>query len=86
MAIDPFTEEMFSLQDAAKKLPPLRAGRPVNVSTIWRWVTNGYKGIKLETINIGERTMTSTDAMSRFFQEITEATISSRGKKPKRRN
>jgi hypothetical protein len=68
MMIDPQTESLVSLTDAAKSLP----NRP-NLTTVWRWRNRGVRGIKLETILIGGRRMTSREALSRFFAATTAA-------------
>jgi hypothetical protein len=66
--IDPETEDVISLTDAAKSLP----GRP-NITTIWRWRNRGVRGVKLETFLQGGRRMTSREALSRFFAATTAA-------------
>ena len=66
--IDPQNESLVSLTDAAKSLP----GRP-NITTSWRWRNRGVRGIKLETVLIGGRRMTSREALSRFFAATTAA-------------
>jgi hypothetical protein len=33
---------------------PLRCGKKVNYSTLWRWVKQGCRGHKLQTIRIGQ--------------------------------
>jgi hypothetical protein len=70
MSIDPWTEDLLSLSQAARRLPRLRAGRPVSPSTIWRWAAHGIRGIKLETIPVGGRTCTSAQALRRFFKAL----------------
>ena len=67
--INPETETLVSLTDVAKSLP----GRP-NITTIWRaWQNRGIRGVRLETILIGGRHMTSREAMARFFAATTAA-------------
>jgi hypothetical protein len=61
-------EKLFSLTEAAKLAP-----RRLNVATLWRWRTSGCRGVKLETILIGGRRMTSRDALARFFAAVTAA-------------
>lgn len=66
--IDPQNERLFPLTDAAKEVPH----RP-NVTTLWRWQTRGIRGVKLETLLVGGRRMTSREALSRFFAATTAA-------------
>jgi hypothetical protein len=73
MPIDIRSEEIFSLT-AATKLPCFRnrrGGRPINVSTLWRWATTGCRGIKLESILAGGSRATSLEAVERFFEQLT---------------
>jgi hypothetical protein len=66
--IDHEREELLTLTAATKLLP----GRP-NVATLWRWRTAGCRGVKLETVLIGGRRMTSREALARFFAATTAA-------------
>jgi hypothetical protein len=73
MPIDIRSEEIFTLT-AATKLPCFRnrrAGKRINVSTIWRWATVGVRGVKLETIMAGGSRATSLEAIERFFEALT---------------
>ena len=73
MLIDIRTEPLFSLTEATK-LPCFqnrRAGKRLNVSTIWRWATVGVRGVKLETIMAGGNRATSLEAIERFFEQLT---------------
>lgn len=62
-------EHLLSITVAAREVP----GRP-HVSTIWRWVNRGVRGVKLETIMVGGRRFTSREALERFNQRITAVT------------
>lgn len=64
-------EQTISLAAAARMLPPGRRGRPVNLSTILRWVLDGVRGsagqpIRLEAVRMGGRWLTSVEALERF--------------------
>ena len=56
--IDINEEEVISLTQVSKEYP----GRP-NASTVWRWHARGLHGIRLETIVLGGRRMTSREAL-----------------------
>ena len=71
MAIDPLSEPTLSLTQAARRLPRLRAGRPVHPSTVWRWALTGLRGIRLETVLVGGVRVTSEAALRRFFDRAT---------------
>lgn len=70
--IDPNTENLLSLAQAAKHLPKRRGGRPVHVSCVYRWTTTGCKGVILESIQIGGTRCTSKEALARFFRRLTD--------------
>jgi hypothetical protein len=76
MAIDALTETLRSFAEAARRLPALRAGKPVNPSTLWRWTTRGIRArhgllVRLESIKIGGTTCTSDQALQRFFHALS---------------
>ena len=62
------------------KLIPGRNGRRLNPTTPWRWATKGSRTpagavVKLEVIRCGGRTLTSVEAVKRFFDRLTAATV-----------
>lgn len=63
--IDTVTENVVSISAAARLVP----GRP-SVRTVWRWTTHGCRGATLETLLIGGRRFTSTEAIARFLHAI----------------
>jgi hypothetical protein len=69
--IDVNSERVISLADAAKLLPKRRAGKKPHVATLYRWVADGVKGIKLESIMVGSTRCTSREALQRFFDALT---------------
>jgi hypothetical protein len=81
MAIDPLNDDTLSLNQAARRLPCLRAGRPVHTSTLWRWAQKGLRGVKLETAMVGGIRVTSEAALRAFFAEVS-ATATPEGKAP----
>jgi hypothetical protein len=69
-------EELLTLPEAAKLLPPLRLGRPVTGSALWRWAVRGVRlssgsRLKLEIIAIGSRVFTSREALERLCERKT---------------
>lgn len=71
--IDLRTEEVFSLNEAAKKnlLPARRAGKRPNVATFYRWAQRGVRGVVLETIQVGGTKCTSAEAIQRFCERLS---------------
>ncbi|MCD0458659.1 DUF1580 domain-containing protein [Roseiconus lacunae] len=47
-------------------------GKSVDRSTIYRWIFSGVRGVKLEHARIGNRIVTSRQALHRFFTHLTE--------------
>jgi hypothetical protein len=66
--IDAYAESLLGISQAAHQSP----GRP-HISTVWRWINRGIRGIKLETVMIGGRRYTSAEALERFFERTTAA-------------
>jgi len=73
MSIDPLTEELVSMADAASLLPKRRGGAKLSLSTLWRWSTRGAKGVRLETVRVGSGVYTTRDALRRFIEARTAA-------------
>jgi hypothetical protein len=76
MPIDPATETLRSFAEAARRLPPLRKGRPVNPATLWRWATRGVRTrdgvpVRLEILKLGGTCCTSDEALARFFRALS---------------
>ena len=60
--LDLLAEDVIPLNEVPEEIP----GR-VDVSTVWRWAQRGVGGIKLETVKIGGKKLTSRQALSRFI-------------------
>src|SRR5208282_374235 len=74
--IDVSTEKLITLPEAARAIPPARGGKKTSISTILRWITCGTKApsgllVRLEGCRIGERWMTSFEAIQRFAERLT---------------
>ena len=66
-------ETVLPLARAAKTLPRKRNGKPTHTATLYRWSSAGLRGIKLEVIRVGGCVCTSTEALQRFFDRLTES-------------
>lgn len=64
--IDLETENLLSLHDVPKILPPRPNGKRVHISAIYRWAQRGIRGQRLEVIRVGGTTYTSREALQRF--------------------
>lgn len=68
-----FADLMRLLADALiqfKDAPPLLQKR-VHASTAWRWTNRGANGIKLETVGIEGKRLTSVQAVTRFLKRTS---------------
>jgi hypothetical protein len=70
--IDMNNEELLSLVEATKTIPPIDGKRP-HASSLWRWASKGVRGVKLEHLRVGRRVVTTREALQRFFQAVAEA-------------
>jgi hypothetical protein len=70
--IDPLTEYVVTLRQAAKSCPRRRSGKHPHVSCMYRWTTEGCRGVVLESIQVGGTRCTSHEALKRFFRRLTD--------------
>ena len=72
-------ESLISFGQAAKLVPPYRGTKPnANPSTLFRWAYTGVKlpngeRLKLEAIRLGNRWLTSKEALQRFSDTLSAA-------------
>ena len=69
--IDINTESLVSFAEVPAWLPRRRGNRRVHVSTIHRWARRGCRGVRLEFIQVGGTMCTSTEAIQRFCDRLT---------------
>lgn len=74
--IDIESETLVPVGDVPRSLPPRRSGRPLHVSTVYRWILRGVRGIRLEAIRIGGTTYTTVEAIQRFSDRLTTPAVS----------
>src|SRR5262245_9743292 len=78
MAIDIERENLLTLAQAARHLPCLRGDRKIHVSTLYRWISCGVRGVRLESVRLGRTVMTSREALQRFADRLSLRDSSSR--------
>ena len=69
--IDVCSDELLTLKAVAKMLPSGRAGKRVHFSTVFRWATNGVRGVKLETVKVGHTRYTTREALNDFAERLS---------------
>src|SRR5262245_11402929 len=73
--LDISNEDLITLDEAAQLIPVGRCRRLLNLSTIFRWITEGVGGIRLDAIRIGARWLTTEAALQQFARQLTEAAL-----------
>ena len=71
-------KQIINLTQAAKILP-LRRGKRIAISTLWRWCRKGLHGVQLDYVRIGRNIATSREALNRFFNALAEMDTLSEG-------
>jgi hypothetical protein len=76
MSSNLLNEQLMGLAQAARRIPSGRRDRPVNPSTLFRWVHDGVKlptgsVVRLEAVRMGGRWLTSLEALQRFAEAQT---------------
>jgi len=76
-------ERLVPVLSLAALLPPSRSGKPLARQAAWRWVTKGLPGpdgvrVRLESIRVGRRWLTSLAAVARFFARTTGKPVAPR--------
>ena len=79
LMIDITRENVISLTTAAKLLPARRGGRRPHVSCLYRWTVAGFRGIVLDSVQVGGTRCTSVEAIQRFCQGLTDLSTVPRG-------
>lgn len=69
--IDINQERTFPLNVVRDRAPRKQHGRKLDLGTIYRWVTRGVKGERLEVLYVGGQIYTSMEALQRFFERVT---------------
>jgi hypothetical protein len=66
----------LNLGQAARRFPSYRESKPVNPSTVFRWITGGVRlpggaRVRLDAVRLGGRWLTSVQAIERFIAAQT---------------
>ena len=77
-------EQLYSPAAAkASNIPGHRGGTRLNGATVWRFIHKGKivngELIRLEAVRVGDRWLTSVEALNRFFTKLTAATLPASG-------
>lgn len=72
MRIDLENERLIPLRDVARMFPG-RTGRGVSMATVWRWVTRGRHGVRLESVFVGGQRHSSRSAVESWIVNCNRA-------------
>jgi len=64
-------DTLLSPGEVIELLPPRRRGRKAHKSTVFRWFTTGYKGLRLPFLQVGHQRCTSINALQSFLSALT---------------
>lgn len=73
MPIDIAAERLILVRDVPAYMPLSRHGRPIHLSAVYRWMTQGVCGVRLPTVYIAGHRYTSAEALSRYWADVTSA-------------
>jgi hypothetical protein len=65
-------ETVIPLAEVPKYVPTRRGGKKLHAATAFRWVKDGVRGVKLESLRVGGTLCTSVQALQRFFERLSE--------------
>jgi hypothetical protein len=65
-------DELLTFKEIAKRLPTRRNGRPVSSNTIFRWASNGCRGIKLQYVQVGANKCSTLKMVEEFFAALAQ--------------
>lgn len=80
--VDPLSQPVLSLQQAAAQLPAIDGQRP-GPDTVRKWCCRGVRGIRLDHARVGRRIVTTEEAIRRFLTELTRTSAGSETAKPR---
>lgn len=64
--------EYLTLSEAAKRIPTT-SGKAPSTMTVYRWITKGVNGVRLEHRRFGRRIAVTPEALDKFSLEVAQA-------------
>lgn len=71
-AVPPLSS-LIRLSSLPRHIPPSRGSKPRHVSTVYRYVLRGVRGIRLDAWRLPDGLYTSLSAWERFVERLTAA-------------
>lgn len=69
--IDVNNEELIRIREVPNLLPRRPGGRKIHLSAVYRWISRGVGGTRLESIKLGGSTYTTREALQRFGERLS---------------
>ena len=82
-------EGLLGLDDLRREFSP--GGCPIDRASIYRWITRGYRGVRLPALRLGRRWFSTVEALEWFVAATTamnavpSSRVGARGRKPRQR-
>ena len=73
-----YQERLYKLNSTRPWFPRRRRGKRPTLPTLYRWSNEGYRGVVLETVQVGSTRCTSKEACIRFLRRISDLSPSSK--------
>lgn len=67
--IDISTERLLAIRQVCDRVPGKRG--VVVYHTVWHWMRQGVRGVKLESVRVGGRVYSSEEALKRFLAALS---------------
>lgn len=64
-------EHVVTFTEATAIIPKFN-GRKMHASSLWRWARKGVRGVRLETLRLGGRYVTTVEAIERFAKTLSQ--------------
>ncbi len=71
MSIDP-TSDLIPVREVVKIFPRTSRGKRIHASCIYRYMSRGCRGVRLEFVQTPYGRMVSRAAVARFLEELTK--------------
>lgn len=71
--IDINSEHLLAIREVPARLPARPTRRRVHISAVYRWMSRGVAGVRLEWTKVGTTRYTSAEALQRFANELAHA-------------
>lgn len=68
--LDLMNEDALGTAQAARLIAKWRGGKP-SPTTIWRWMVQGHRGVRLEALRTPKGWVTTRRALETFFATLT---------------